>query len=180
MLFADHVNDAVERMTGLLALPRQPGDRSQYVRFARAAARLAEWQRAGDLLVAEEGFHPIGPGVLALVELLDCVAPPDLPPTAFAEPLRLLEALNAQVTPQTCEVEGDGDWIADPSLLSARSIHPIGDTATYMAVKTNADGREGHARSQLLAYLVPSGQGARTARDEEPRLVGWSLKEFTA
>lgn len=177
MLFADHVNDAVERMTGLLAVPRLPGDRSQFVRFARAAARLAEWQRAGDIQSGESGWHRFGDGLLALVEVADVHAEPSsIKPDDL---VRLIEATNAQLVPQTCLVKGDAEWIDHPSLLAGREVTALGDTLPWAAVKAFAGERVDHARSQLLTFLVPTDQPLPLIQ-AAPRLAGWSLQEFLA
>lgn len=178
MLFADHVNDAVERMTGLLALPRLPGDRSQFVRFARAAARVAEWQRAGDTVTGPADYLRVGDGILALVEVSDVLCDDT---TAKPEPLvRLIEATNAQLVAQTCTVCGDATWTADPATLAGREVKAVGDCAPFAAVKANAGDRQNHARSQLLAYLVPETCEPAPLGTVAPHVVGWSLKEFSA
>lgn len=201
--FAASVADVGDRWEQVVEPRRLPNDRSQFVRYARSAARIAEWLRSGELELGELGFPAWGDGFLALVEVSDVSEGLGAPVGASAASgnlvnhfTRLLEATNCQLVPQAIEVSGDSAWLADPSLLEGRTLTAVGDMTCIVATRAFAAGRVGVARSQLLAALVPEGR-ARDFRAEPlehaaaapthsvgplvttaTRPVFWSLREF--
>ena len=161
MQFADHVLDAGDRLWTVISSPRQPGDRSKYVRFARAAAKMAAWLRDGDLVIACEASFPSveapkGLGRMALVEVEDVIQTVEVKPSEMDDHVRLLEATNCHLWAQTCVVEGDDSWLGDLTQVLARRVLAVGGQLQLAAAREFAGGRSGKARSQLLVNLFPS------------------------
>lgn len=156
--FADHVGDAWERWRAVVSPTRHPSDRSKFVCYARSAARLAEWRRAGDLVTGAPQFVRLGPGWLGLVDCTD-IEPTATPKQAEVDHIcRLLEATNCQVVPQLILVSGEGRW-SDPTCLDGHGLTPEGNQAPLAATLAFSGARSGTARSQLLAYLVGRSPG---------------------
>lgn len=89
-----------DELETLLAPERKPDDRSQFVRFARIAAQLAEWDRTQKTRRSVKQESPVVDGFRYGVALLDELkATQNVVLAKYAEPQRLLEATQIYFAP---------------------------------------------------------------------------------
>ena len=153
-----YANRSPRNVVAVAAPEGQGDDRSKFVRFARSAARLAEWRREGLLaLEARPAFyrlvHRYGPDRTPRTALLAVVSPADLTPVEEGDPklredrLRLLEATQTVFEPTMAFYEDpDGSRLrtiaAAPAVAEATAaldhvdvvIEPIEDPDAIAAI----------------------------------------------
>ena len=171
-----------------LAAPEGHGDdRSKFVRYARGAARLAEWRREGFLALEERpAFYRLtqrfGPERRTRTTLFAVASPDDLTlveavdPRAREDRLRLLEATQTAFEPAVAFYDDpDGRILAAvkaaPGMMEAGSkldglegtLEPIGDPGAIEALRRTFEG---------VTLLVADGSDAIEANREFPGSKG--------
>lgn len=92
----------------LLQPEREPGDRSQFVRYARIAAQMAAWDRDGTNKRSISLEAPIADGFeYGVARLSDLTCSVEVAPRDKEEPQRILEATQVFFSPILVSAEGE-------------------------------------------------------------------------
>ena len=173
------------------ALPgaSEDGDRSKYVRYARSAAQLAQWRRAGVLApdAAPSLYRLTFPSGAAIVGLVRAALLASPAARAPEETLRLLEATRTYLelpvaVAEGLPVSGGGEYGVEAigggiEIPSARLVSGLAIVQGALAFRGSLGEREGEvAEDDIAEDWVPV--ALVSAPMEVPAgLVMWSLQE---
>ena len=109
---------SIEALHELLQPEREPGDRSQFVRYARIAAQMAAWDRDGTNKRSTSLASPTADGFeYGVARLSDLTCSVEVAPRDKEEPQRILEATQIFFSPIL--VSADGEVLGEFELFAA-------------------------------------------------------------
>jgi uncharacterized protein (DUF1015 family) len=181
----EYVNHNAFNVVGVASPEGHGDDRSKYIRYARAAARLAEWRREGYLVAQEhpsfyrithrtgltpEGDSRVHTTLLAVADLSDGLVPVEASdPKLREERLRLLEATRTVFEPTVAyynDPQGTGleairrAKVSSAASLGAALVETIDDPDDVEAIAVAFRGK-----TLLMADGVEGYEAARAFRE---------------
>jgi hypothetical protein len=160
----------IDALLELLQPERKPDDRSQFVRYARIAAQMAEWDRNGtnkrSTSLSAPSTEEFEYGVARLSDLSCSV---EIAPRDKEEPQRILEA--TQIYFQPILVSSEGEVLGNYQLFAA---------AKAIQEDLARPGKERASDYCLVAKRLKS-EGSEGETSQQFPLLGvnmWSLKDF--
>ena len=161
---------SIDALMELLQPEREPGDRSQFVRYARIAAQMAAWDRDGTNKRSTALASPVTEGLqYGVARLADLSCSVEVAPRDKEEPQRILEATQIYFSPIL--VSADGEVLSGFELFAA---------AIALRDELARPGKERASDYCLVAKSLNSGE--LDARDSHlvPKIGVnmWSLKDF--
>jgi hypothetical protein len=160
----------IDALLELLQPERKPDDRSQFVRYARIAAQMAEWDRNGtnkrSTSLSAPSTEEFEYGVARLSDLSCSV---EVAPRDKEEPQRILEA--TQIYFQPILVSSEGEVLGNYQLFAA---------AKAIQEDLARPGKERASDYCLVAKRLKS-EGSEGETSQQLPLLGvnmWSLKDF--
>ncbi|MEI7576961.1 MAG: hypothetical protein WCK51_08715 [Armatimonadota bacterium] len=99
---------SIDALLELLQPEREPGDRSQFVRYARIAAQMAAWDRDGTNKRSTALASPVADGLeYGVARLSELTCSVEVAPRDQEEPRRILEATQIYFSPIVVSAEGE-------------------------------------------------------------------------